>query len=159
MADCEQAKPCRCLKSKWAIAILVITLLCLIGYIVWKGYVMTQQSRLVGFLSLNGYWHISDNRYLMIKESLMQIVDMEADGTKELFKIKSAKIDCVDTSVSAHAFKVDNYTAEVNQLGIDGPIQILVIPSVGIMQFENVKGKIAERLIKDNELTVASIMA
>ncbi len=156
MANCGPG--CTCTGKKWAIAILVILVVFLIAYIVWKGYVMLAISREVAVLSLNGYWHIANNRYMLITGSIIKILDIvptpdDKFNAVDVFSTKNAKIEVDTTNAVAHTFVVNTYTADVDKIGISGPITMIIAPSVGIMRLMNVAAKIDEKLVKDNEMS------
>ncbi len=165
MSGCDYQGPCRSALSgrKWTIVILIILLLGVIIWFVWVGVTMYSQSRIIGNLSLQGYWHIDNNRYLLITGPVVQIIDItpnDADKTKpptvvELFTAKDAKIIETKYSSGSHTFSISGYTTTVNKLNISGVIDIVIVPAFGVMRLLNIPGKIEEQLIKDNAMTYA----
>ncbi len=145
-------------RRKWIIVILVLLIIFLIGYIIWKGVSMLKLSRNVGYLALNGYWHIAGERYLLINGPMIQIIDITKDKIVELFKISNADIKITKTDATYHRFKISNYTADINTLELSGPIDINITPSLGLMQFVNAKSNVSEKLVKDNEMSLVIML-
>ncbi len=155
MAD-EVPCVCKYSKYKWAVAILIVLLIAVIAYLVWKGYSMTKQSKDAGFDALRGYWHMGDDQYLMVDDALIQIIQMSSNGAIELFKIPDAKINIIDTGIRSHAFTVaGKYSPSVNKLSISGTIEMAIEPPSGFMTLAYTKNdkRISGRLIKDNAMS------
>ena len=116
---------------------------------------------IVAYVSLQGFWHISGNYYVLIDEALMRIIELSNGGTfSVIFEDKNVEfVDGVVPSIFGHSYtlKRSNDTTFVigdlkdhafNNRNID----LHICPATGTIQiFDGKKETI--RLIKDNAMS------
>lgn len=140
---------------KVAFVALLLALVVLIAGFQWI-------QREFSYETLQGYWNITGNTYLLISDKLVQFIEFGADGTHEvLYEETNAEFKYM--SVLARSKHKYTFTKSTNkQFAIPGSatnpfnaktISLVLYPVIGAMQLMK-DGKEVARLMKDNQMSI-----
>ena len=101
---------------------------------------------------LQGYWRIEDNTYLLIDDSLFQIVDLGVMPIKEHFKCSNSEITYRSNKDDIHTFDVA--LPHKKKFKIPNNLMIELLPIAGIIILSSDAGELL-RATRDNEMSIA----
>ena len=134
-------------------AIAVVILICV-------GMFWYYQS-IVAYVSLQGFWHISGNYYVLIDEGLVRIIELSNGGTfSVIFEDKNVEfVDGIMPSIFGHCYKLKRSNDKTFAIGDlrdhafnKQNIDLHVCPATGTIQIFDDK-KETMRLNKDNAMS------
>jgi uncharacterized membrane protein len=148
---------CHHTRRNWIIAILVIVVLVLIGYIyiLMKGVAAAMNKMSDGITGmLQGYWQMTNvpGRYLLIKGSAMRVVYINKTASPPTFETQfatdDAKFSIPKLTVSGkYEIKMSYATHSVDKLLLVNPTILTLSPTDGTMMYDDIK------LVRDNEMS------
>lgn len=140
----------------YVIAILVVALVALIALALFWYY-----QTIVAHVSLQGFWHISGDFFLLIDESLIRFIKIVQGGTYDLV-FEEMNVEFVDSlvpSLYGHSYTLKRSTDTTFAIGDlkehafnKKSITLDIIPTTGTIQVKE-GSKEVMRLIKDNAMS------
>jgi len=105
---------------------------------------------------LQGYWRIDDDTYLLIDESIFQIVDLGAKPIAEHFKCSDTKIKHRTSTSDMHIFDVELTRSQGKNKKSKMPDNLIIelFPIAGVLVLRSDSGEIL-RATRDNEMSIA----
>lgn len=145
---------CSKVVNKVAFVAMLVALIVLIAGFQWLQYEFSYET-------LQGYWNITGNTYLLISDKLIQFIEFGVDGTHEvLYEDTNAKFKY--TSILSRSKHKYTLTKSSKQFAIPGSatnpfnaksISFVLYPVIGAMQLMKDEKEVA-RLMKDNQMSI-----